>query len=107
MNKRIFIPILLLFILAPLTHLFAQYERQLTLEESISIAKDNSPLARAAKYALVASKWRYKSFKADLLPSLDANGDVPNYSFGQRTIVTENGTQFIDLHQSEIGRAHV
>ncbi|MFA5667993.1 MAG: TolC family protein [Balneolaceae bacterium] len=101
MNKRIFIPLLLLFILAPLTHLFAQYERQLTLEESISIAKDNSPLARAAKYALVASKWRYKSFRADLLPSLVANGDVPNYSFGQRTITTKDGIEFIDLHQSD------
>lgn len=101
MNKRIFRLLLLVFILAPLTHLYAQNARQLTLDESISIAKDNSPLARAAKYALVASKWRYKSFRADLLPSLVSNGDIPNYSFGQRTITTKDGTEFIDLHQSD------
>ncbi len=101
MNKRILVVLILLFTIAPGAQLFAQSERQLTLEESIAIAKENSPLARAAKYSLVASKWRYKSFKADLLPSLVASGDVPNYSFGQRTIVTENGTQFVDIHQSD------
>ncbi len=101
MNKRILVSIILLFSILPVAQLFAQTERQLTLEESIAIAKENSPLARAAKYSLVASKWRYKSFKADLLPSLVASGDVPNYSFGQRTIVTENGTQFVDIHQSD------
>ncbi len=101
MNKRILVALVLLFTIVPGVQLFAQSERQLTLEESITIAKENSPLARAAKYSLVASKWRYKSFKADLLPSLVASGDVPNYSFGQRTIITENGTQFVDIRQSD------
>tara|TARA_R110002096_G_scaffold303080_1_gene498023 strand:+ start:22759 stop:24231 length:1473 start_codon:yes stop_codon:yes gene_type:complete len=101
MNKRILVSLIILFTIVPGVQLFAQSERSLTLEQSIAIAKENSPLARAAKYSLVASKWRYKSFKADLLPSLVASGDVPNYSFGQRTIVTENGTQFVDIHQSD------
>lgn len=78
----------------------AQQTMSLTLEESIEIAKENSPLARAATYALVASKWRYRSFRADLLPSLVASGDVPNYSFGQRTVITENGTEFLNIRQS-------
>lgn len=101
MNKRIFLPFLLLLIFVIPAQISAQEKRQLTLDESIAIAKDNSPLARAAKYALVASKWRYKSFRADLLPELVASGDIPNYSFGQRTIVTDGGTRFIDLHQSD------
>lgn len=79
----------------------AQGVRPLTLDESIAIAKENSPLARAAKYALVSAKWRYRSFRADLLPDLTANGDIPNYSFGQRTITTETGTHYIGLHQSD------
>src|SRR5699024_11482698 len=42
----------------------------LTLEQCISIAQDQSPVANAARYALIASKWENKSFNADLLPSL-------------------------------------
>lgn len=58
----------------------AQITQSLTLEESIEIAKDNSPISRAATYNLIAAKWRYKSFKADLLPSFNLTGDAPNYS---------------------------
>ena len=71
-----------LFLILPLTasSLKAQEQQTLTLEESIEIAKQNSPLARAANFALVSAKWRYKSFRADLLPSLDLDGDVPGFS---------------------------
>ncbi len=79
----------------------AQNTRTLTLDESIRIAQENSPLARAAQFELVASKWRYKSFKADLLPSLVANGDVPNYLLGSQSITTENGIVFRDFNQSD------
>ncbi|MEX0721085.1 MAG: TolC family protein [Balneolaceae bacterium] len=79
MNRR-FTGIAVLLIFFCFTNLQAQEERTLTLEESIEIAKQNSPLARAATYALVSAKWRHKSFRADLLPSLELSGDVPGYS---------------------------
>ncbi|WP_018127425.1 TolC family protein [Balneola vulgaris] len=79
----------------------AQQTQSLTLDQSIEIAKNNSPLSRAATYALISSKWRYKSFKADKLPSLVANGDVPNYLLGSEPISTENGIIYRDFNQSD------
>lgn len=76
--------------------------RALTLDESIEIAKENSPLARAARFALISSKWRYKSFRADLLPSLSLNGDAPNYSKSYFTNTLDDGTvTFSSQRQSE------
>ena len=50
------------------------------LEQSIEYAKLNSPLSRAARYALLSAKWRFRSFRADLLPSISLTGDAPNYN---------------------------
>jgi outer membrane protein TolC len=99
MNKRLFLPILaLLLFFTP--QLFGQTARTLTLEESIEIAKDNSPLSRAATFSLIASKWRYKSFRADLLPSLDLNGNIPNYRLGTQTVNTADGIQNVSFNNS-------
>lgn len=71
------------------------------LEETIQLALEQSPLSRAAKYSLVASQYRYKSFRADLLPSLDLSGDVPNYNRRLSTRLADDGsTQFIATKQS-------
>lgn len=50
------------------------------LEESIDYAKQNSPLSRAARFSILSAKWRYKSFRADLLPSLELDGNAPGFS---------------------------
>lgn len=79
-----------------------QMERRLSLQESIEVAKQNSPLARAARYALVSARWRYKSFRADLLPSLSLSGDAPNYSKSIFSNTLDDGTvTFSDKVQSE------
>ncbi|MDR9388325.1 MAG: TolC family protein [Balneolaceae bacterium] len=76
-------------------------EQVFELEETIKLAIEQSPLSRAAKYSLVASQYRYKSFRADLLPSLDLSGDVPNYSRRLSTRLEQDGsTQFIATKQS-------
>jgi len=51
----------------------------LSLDQCINIAQDQSSVAKAARYALISSKWQYKSFQADLLPSLSFSGEAPNY----------------------------
>lgn len=80
----------------------AQDSRTLNLEESIEIAKQNSPLARAANFSLVSAKWRYKSFRADLLPSLTLSGDAPNYNKSIFSNVQDDGTvTFSSRTQSE------
>ena len=79
MNK-IFLGFLIFIFSVGSFNLQAQNQQTLTLDQSIEIAKQNSPLARAANFALISAKWRYKSFRADLLPSLDLDGDVPSFS---------------------------
>ncbi|MEO1020943.1 MAG: TolC family protein [Bacteroidota bacterium] len=97
MNK---IVLIFLFTLLPLAQLNAQEQIQLSLEQSIEYAQTNSPISRSARFALVAAKWRFRSFRADLLPTFSANGNVPNYSFNQRAVTLEDGIRFIDIRQS-------
>lgn len=74
----------------------------LSLDECIDIAQQQSAVANAARYALVASRWRYKSFRADLLPSLSLSGDAPNYNKSIFSNVLDNGQiTFSSRTQSE------
>ena len=52
----------------------------LTLEQCIDIAQDQSAVANAARYSLIASRWQFQSYEADLLPSFSLSGDAPNYN---------------------------
>lgn len=81
---------------------WAQTNRILTLEESIAIAQENSPLSRSAQYGIVAAKWRYKSFRADLLPGFSLSGDAPNFNNQIFANVQDNGNVvFSRRRQSE------
>ncbi|MDR9418343.1 TolC family protein [Gracilimonas sp.] len=102
MSKR-FLSFLIIFAVTLITtQVQGQNSRTLTLEQSIEIAKDNSPLARAANFSLVSAKWRYKSFRADLLPSLTLGGDAPNYNKSIFSNVQDDGTvTFSSRTQSE------
>lgn len=77
-----------------------------TLEQSIEYAKLNSPLSRAARFSLLSAKWRYKSFRADLLPSLSLSGDAPNYNKSIFSNTLDDGTlTFSSRTQSEASAA--
>ena len=64
----------------------------LTLPEAIEVAKESSPLSRSARFALIASQWQYRSFRADLLPGLTLSGDAPNYRRAFRENFNPDGT---------------
>lgn len=74
--------------------------QKLTLENAIRIAQENSYDAMVAKYSFLASYWTYRSFKAELLPSMNLNGgllnfdhslvSVRNYEDGQVAYVNNN-----------------
>ncbi len=64
----------------------------ITLQEAIDQAKVSSPLARSARYSLIANQWRYRSFRADLLPGLTLSGDAPNYRRAFRENFNPDGT---------------
>ena len=57
---------------------FASAQR-LTLANAIKIAQDNSYDAMMAKYSFMASYWTYRSFKAELLPSMNLRGGLLNF----------------------------
>ena len=78
----------------------AQQVQTLTLEQSIEYAKQNSPLTRAARFAMLSAKWRYKSFRADLLPELRLSGNVPNYQLGTSIVQTVDGNEAVDFNSS-------
>lgn len=102
MNKRSLSTLIIAILLLLSVNVQAQEQRTLTLEESIEIAKENSPLARAANFGLISAKWRYKSFRADLLPSLTLGGDAPNYNKSIFSNVQDDGTvTFSSRTQSE------
>lgn len=102
MNKRFFtLSIIFIFTLVSF-QIQAQERQALTLEQSIEVAKQNSPLARAANFSLISAKWRHKSFRADLLPSLSLGGDAPNYNKSIFSNIQDDGTvTFSSRTQSE------
>lgn len=64
----------------------------LSLQEAIEIAQDQSPQARSARFGLIASQWQYRSYRADLLPSLSLSGDAPNFSRSIDSNTLDDGT---------------
>ncbi len=102
MNKKYFA--LLLFIVAiPWVGYGQNTPRSLgtlTLEQCIKIAQENSPVAKSNEYKLLASKWQYQQFHADLLPSLVLSGDAPNYSKSITNFTDSTGTHFFSNNQS-------
>ena len=53
--------------------------QNLTLDKAIAIAQENSYDAMMAKYTFMANYWTYRSFKAQLLPSMNLNGGLLNF----------------------------
>lgn len=60
--------------------------KKLTLEDAIAIAKDQSPDALNSKQAFRVSFWNYRNFKAQYLPSLRFDADIPQYENTIRVI---------------------
>lgn len=68
--------------------------KQLTLEDAIELAKQQSPNALLAKHEFRADYWRYKSFKASYLPSLVLEGSIPAYENSINKVQLESGDIF-------------
>lgn len=56
------------------------YAQQITLNNAIKIAQENSLDAKSAHFSFLASYWTYRSFKAELLPSMNLSGGLMNYN---------------------------
>lgn len=100
MNKTFFSKTFILAFLLLSVTATAQSVQTLTLDQSIEYAKQNSPLSRAARFSVLSAKWRFKSFRADLLPELRLSGNVPNYQLGTSIIQTATGNEAVDFNSS-------
>jgi outer membrane protein TolC len=65
---------------------------EMTLQETIDLAIEMSPLSYSARYHMLANEWRYRSYQADLLPGLSLSGDAPNYMSAFRENFNPDGT---------------
>lgn len=87
MKKNSYIYLILISILVPI-HSMAQV-RNLTLQDVIEIAKDQSPDALKAKHQLRASYWEFKTYRRSLLPSLSFDGTIPSLSRAFKVITDQ------------------
>jgi outer membrane protein TolC len=52
----------------------------LTLEDVVEIAKDQSPQSILAQHRFRASYWQHRTYRAEFLPSLNFTGTLPNFN---------------------------
>jgi len=55
-------------------------ERRITLQETISLARERSVDAEVAANALRSAYWEYRTYRAKLLPEITFNGTLPSYN---------------------------
>ena len=58
----------------------AMQAQSLTLPTAIQIAQERSYDAQRAKFSFLASYWTYRSYKAELLPSVNLHGGLMNFN---------------------------
>lgn len=59
---------------------------KMTLEEVIETAREQSPSALMAKHNFLADYWQFRSYKAQLLPSLNLNASLGQYNRSLRPL---------------------
>lgn len=82
-----FFSLLAVFLLLPAVPLAAQTSAgesgtrlTLTLEETIATAQDQSPAALLAKHYFLTSYWEWRTFRSEMLPSLNLQGSLGQYN---------------------------
>jgi len=66
---------------------------QLTLDEVVTLAREQSPMATMARHQFRSSYWEYRTFKASFLPSLTLNSTLPDINRSIDKIVKDDGSE--------------
>lgn len=74
------IPILTSFVALALACLPAQAKIVLTMEDVVSLAQDHSIAAMTGRNMFASAYWNYRSFKAEMLPSLNLSASLGNFN---------------------------
>jgi len=88
MNKKLIAIILII------NSVFAWSQtRQLTLQDVIRIAKENSPDALKAKHQFRSNYWQYRTYKQSMLPQLVFDGTIPSINRAFTPYTTSEGVE--------------
>lgn len=71
---------------------FSQIQ-QLSLQDVIRIAKDNSPDARKAKHQFRSNYWQFRTYKRSMLPQLTFDGTIPSINRAFTPYTTSSGVE--------------
>jgi outer membrane protein len=82
--------LLLAMLLLPCLQGVAQ--RQLSLQEVVALAQEQSAAARQAETSRENSYWQWRSFKSEYLPQLSLSGALPDFSRTISPITQPDGT---------------
>jgi len=69
---------------------------ELTLEDAIKIAREQSPGALMAKHRFRSSYWQYRSYKAGYLPSLTVGGNLPTFDRSFQQVLLPEGQVLLE-----------
>lgn len=75
----------------------SQTTRRYTFNEVILIARQQSPRAVLARHRFRGSYWEYRTYKANLLPMLELNTEIPNLD--RSFLKSYEGNEFIERNQ--------
>lgn len=78
--KKIFLLFLLHFIFCTSAQAKNNISKQLTLNMVIKIAQETSFDAQMARFHFISAYWNFRSYKAELLPSLKLSGNLLNFN---------------------------
>lgn len=81
------------FYIALFFSISANAQQYVDLQTVIENARQNSPDAAAAETRFENSDWVFKSYKADLRPSIALNGTLPNFNSSISAYDLDDGTQ--------------
>lgn len=73
-----------------------QAQRLLTLQETIEIARRQSPDALSAQHRFRSSYWQYRNYKASFMPMLTLDATLPSLSRSIEKITTPEGDFFYE-----------
>ncbi len=73
---------------------------QLSLEDVVRIAQEQSPSAILAKHQFRGSYWEFRAYRAQLLPGLSLSATIPEFSRAIDKITTPEGDVFVTRKQS-------
>lgn len=82
----------------------AKPQEWLTLGEAIVLAREYSPSALEAKHRFLSGYWQYRTYRAELLPSLKLTGSLPSFNKSLTRYQMPDGTvSFINEFSNDMG----